>query len=254
MFNFISELEKSEILTINSIKINLPGIYQLIPNIINLLFYYSTSYGKIENPETALGSFQSFSADRYITLPYTIKTIYDQWQKGYYLECCILLRHLVEIFIQIKYFNKFPEKLLNHLIASSRKNRISFVVMFNEFDKNFYNYYYGNILSNMSHGGILSSYSRIKRSTPNDEKIIRWNEYIAPDASFVINQLLIFLYGYIQIFSIIFKNNTKDLKSSVPVLEDNIKSSLEKWWKDYKINYPKYNHWTECIDNIIINK
>ena len=64
--------------------------------------------------------------------PYTVRTIWILWERAYYAEAAIVVRHRLETFVQVRYFLDHKDKLQSHLTATSQSGRVSCKVMFDE--------------------------------------------------------------------------------------------------------------------------
>jgi hypothetical protein len=104
--------------------------------------------GPLEPVSTEFGAFQSYARFQYIQSTYTLFSTYRLWQIAYYPEALALLRHLLEVFVQIRYFLRHPDRLARHL----SERRTTFRKMFEEFSPGSYDALYGRFLSNIAHG------------------------------------------------------------------------------------------------------
>ncbi|MDO8733775.1 MAG: hypothetical protein Q7K21_01270 [Elusimicrobiota bacterium] len=225
-----------------------------IPNIINTLFAINYCHGNLDDVETQSGVYQSFCCNRYITLPYTTWSIYSLWIRGNYLESVILFRHILEMFIQFKYFGIYPEKLGPHIAAKTSKDRVSFKNIFDEFSEGYYTKYYGRLLSSCAHGGIMSTYFRVDHHPRSGGKVYTQNEYVQEKAGYIMNQLFIILLGYLYLFPIIFPTNTLSDNSDISNLYDTTIKWFEHWWSDYKKQFPEANGWCQHMDKFVLLK
>ena len=185
----------------------LKGVLDNFPWIIELVFSLPYFRGESKDPETDEGIFESFCYSTYMQAPYTFWSIYDLYEKGYYLEAIVLYRHLLESFIQMRYFYKYPEKILVHIVAKSRKDRVPFSDMFNEFSDDIYKTFYGIILSGIAHGGIIKDIFRVDRTSKAEIRTILGCEYIENHATLITNITVPLLFGYINMFEEFFPNN-----------------------------------------------
>lgn len=70
-------------------------------------------FGKIEDPNTDRGNYQYICTVHYLQGAYTFWAFTSLFERGYYLESTILCRHLWETFIQMKYYGKYPNKIMS---------------------------------------------------------------------------------------------------------------------------------------------
>ena len=128
------------------------GLVEAYPRKVDFLFKLCYVVGPQPDVNAPEGNYHSTTAERYYQLPYTFWEIFNLSQNGSYLEAGILNRHLLEVLIQAKYFQRFPEKLSDHELG---KKRVQFRVMFDEFSPDFYRDDYGKLHSGWAHGGVI---------------------------------------------------------------------------------------------------
>jgi hypothetical protein len=107
--------------------------------------------GECEPVSTPMGSFQGYARVQCAQSAYTLLAAYRLWRAAFYSEAIVLLRHLLEVFIQLRYFRKYPERVNAHVTAKLPKDRVPFRAMFDEFALGSYEKVY-RLLSNFSHG------------------------------------------------------------------------------------------------------
>jgi len=240
----INHLIDFENKAIDDTHINLHGFYENCPIIIDTMLKLHYYTGKFESSETNLGAFQSFCYTSYVQDPLTFWSIFRLYERGCYLEACILLRHLLESFVQMKYLAKHPEKTLDFF---NLNKRINFRKVFDEFAPEFYNKSYGKMLSTYTHRLLGKDIFRFKRKSPSEGRQIEPYTYNEKFATFVINFKIPLIYGYLHNFDMFFINNTisedkdfeKILNRNKKWLDDAMESHIknypdtEDWYKDY---------------------
>ena len=102
-------------------------------------------------PKTNQEIIRSYCWHHFFTIIYSFKACYNLCLFGYYTESTILLRHLFEVLIKMKFMQKHPETHEKYL---ERKPPESHAEMINEIAPNCYNDY--NLLCGFSHGGMES--------------------------------------------------------------------------------------------------
>ncbi|HVG33575.1 MAG TPA: hypothetical protein VM911_10860 [Pyrinomonadaceae bacterium] len=122
-------------------------INYIIDDILKMQYFR----GETEPVATDEGRFQSYALGQCAQSPHTLLTAYQLWRRAYYVETATLLRHLFEVFVQLRYFKNHPELLAKHWTAQTRKDRIPFRVMFDELAVDSYTAVYGK-LSGIAHG------------------------------------------------------------------------------------------------------
>jgi hypothetical protein len=121
--------------------------------IINTWFKVQHFTGKVEPVTTDHGCFQSYAYFQCLQSPYTLLSAYELWQRASYVEASILLRHSLEVFVQLRYFHKHPELCMNH-VTEQPKGRRKFLTMFDDLAPGLYDVAYRN-LSKITHGNIV---------------------------------------------------------------------------------------------------
>lgn len=160
LFSF-DYLHESEVKAIEHTRNELHGLFEQYPKIINLFCRLPYFKGKLDDVSTPFGNFQNFCYLHFVQAPYTFWAIYGLFEKAFYLESIVILRHIIEAHIQMKYFYKYPDKFLPHV---KNEKRIHFHDMFDEFSKGYYKYYYGMQYSEAAHGFFLKHVFRFKPS------------------------------------------------------------------------------------------
>ncbi|MUK89309.1 hypothetical protein GMD78_13100 [Ornithinibacillus sp. L9] len=237
----------SEIETLRNTNNNLNGVVTNTPKVINTLVKLPYYTGELESVDKTYGAFQGYCKEHYLQSPYTFLSIYESWKKGYYLESVILYRHLLEVYVQMRYFEKNHKRLEGYLTGT---DRIRMVNMFDEFSQGFYHDFYGRQLSTITHGKIGKSLFRIIRTSPEKGRVIMGCEYNEFLASYVMNIYVPLIFGYINFFNIFFPNNTLDGDILIEIKES--KDWLEMFMNEHKKAYPKsiepfYRHFDKYI-------
>jgi hypothetical protein len=119
---------------------------------INTLLRLQYCHGTLEPASTDQGGFQVYCVGQYAQAIYTLLTAFRLWRQADYLESWVLIRHLFEVFIQMRYFERHAEQLAQHNASKTRRGRIHFSTMFNEFSTDAYEQIYGFPLSRFAHG------------------------------------------------------------------------------------------------------
>lgn len=106
----LSYLLQTEEETRAATRRELAGEHDHVPIIIDTLFKLPHLIGQLESINTPKGEVQAYCSECYVTAPYTFWCLYDLYERGHYAEAVILLRHLLETFVQMRYFWEFPQK------------------------------------------------------------------------------------------------------------------------------------------------
>lgn len=235
----------SEKVTVGATRNLFKGTYRNIPEILDVFFKLSYFIGETEDPETDKGGIQSVNRLQFIQSPYTFWTIYNLYEKGYYLEGIILYRHLLEAFIQMRYFNKHPQRLEQHIQGIKRVN---FSAMFNEFSPGFYKPYYQKQLSEAVHGVLFKDIFRVDR----EEKRTRLgSEFHVDHATFIMNYCVPLILGYFNWFEHFFPNNTLNTDKDISNKFNNSKRWLESCFEGHKKANPRSETWHNHMKTFI---
>lgn len=198
-------LYASEYDTFQKTEMRLRGVAEYFPRITDAFLKLPYYFGEVEELVTAKGEFQNIAKVTYIQLPYTFRSLCILYERGYYLEGMIILRHLIESFIMIKYFNKYPSKLVDHI---TQTKRVNFSAMFNEFSSGFHDTFYKKQYSEAAHGLIYKDIHRTNREDKMNPIVQMGCDYNEDQATYLINNLIPILYGFINLFSEFYPLNT----------------------------------------------
>lgn len=243
----LGHLIETEDNTILSTKNRLKGVAEYYPRIIELLFKLPYVTGKIDGAEMEIGALKSFCFTHYTQAPYTFWTIYNLYEKGYYLEVLILYRHLLEAFVQMRFFNKYPDKLMNHITGTKRTK---FKTMFDEFAKESYKRFYGEFLSGATHGMVIKDVMRFQRNSATEGRTVMGCEYNEDHATLVLNLLVPLFLGFLTQFECFFPEN---IVSTDTKIREEIKicgAWLEKNIEGHKKVNPRSVNWYRQIDGL----
>ena len=111
--------------------------------------------------------------------------------------------------------------------------------------------YYGKQLSNFAHGKIGAMNFRIKRKSPTDVEVIMVPRFDTKLATYVINQVIALLFGYLNFFPKFFPEGFNSLKGDL--LEDykHSKQWLQKCMNSHKKEHPRSLSWFKHMDKMI---
>lgn len=246
----ITYLLQSEEKTLDYTRSLFSGLTEQYPIMVDVLFKLPYYTGELDTIETPMGIFQSHCYRCYLQAPYTFWSVYSLWEKGYYLESFILFRNLLEMFIQLRYFQKYPEKTQGHMnqaLPENKKHRIAFITMFNEFAPGFYKDVYGPVLSGFAHGTTPGLIFRVESSS--NLTVVMGNVFDDYKATFALNHILVLLFGYLNLFEFFFPKNALS-KESLPAL-DASKTWLEHSMASHQKVNPNANSFYEHFNKII---
>lgn len=253
----LKHVMQSELSVKNSSKNELYGFITIFIEAINTFFqlpYYIIAQS--DDPSSPLGQYEFFCSMHYYQAPYTFLPIYHLWIRGYYYECVILIRNLLESFVQIRYFEDKKCEIENYLKVKG-KNRIRLKTMFENLSPGLYDNFYSQ-LSNFAHGGISKEIFRTTQESSNLEEriIILGCQFDMDKATYVINILNVLLHGYFKYFIIIFpEGRSKMIKEKLPWQSyNNIISKTSNAIDSHKKCCPNSKEWYKLILPLIYQK
>jgi hypothetical protein len=208
-------------------KKQFPKFEKEIPDLIDLLCKFRYFFGP-QSGNQLEKDFQWFCEMHFIQAPYTFKVIYELFLKGYYLETLILIRHLIESLVRMKYFNRHIDKLEPHL---NNKLKITFKVMFNEFSPEIYKWY-TDFLSEAAHGVFFKEMFQVDRKEISNQYVINGPIFKTFEADWIRTWIYTSFLAYLNSFLFLFPQNTLssnlDLKNRLTKTIDVLKSNMDE--------------------------
>lgn len=241
---------KSEMIKNNKTKLAIPGFYNFVPSLFNVLLLLPHSRGELcDINDKELVQIQDLFQFYIYDFPFKIRNIISLMEIGSYADAIILFRTLAENFIIYKYFimNNDGTGLSNYY---SRKTKKSIKDVFEKVVPGYYDTLYDE-LGHATHGdpimqaifrGNVSKEEPIKSNINNIN--IEWFSY-------VFNQLEPIIIGVIKLYQKVYPNNTletsedvkNDLKNIYKFINDNI--------NDREKRYPKQSDMIKFYNKII---
>lgn len=217
------------------------------PQIIDSLFEsnYFTGWETNWNDEN---NFIVFANATYQSIPYMFRSLELLYSHGYYLESSIIIRTLYEMFVKVRYFNKYKEKCL---LYSQKTIKIQYKKMFDEFSPGLYDMLYKKLLSEFSHGGFGVNIFRNKLIPPDISEPIMGNYYNNLFSDFNINFSSQLFYGYLNYIPMFFKKYEQ--LATVEIKEKRKKNIkwLEERFFDQMHNNPKVEEFYKLLFPLI---
>jgi hypothetical protein len=192
--------------------------------------------------------------ERFYQAPYIFRGIFNLWQRGHYLEATILVRHLMEAFVQIRYFLERKGELKAHLIRTPSQSRIQFRTMFEAISPGSYQAY--KTLSALAHPGVgpglfMFDYSSDEPGTLASVRERMGCEFDVEYSSYVMNQVLKLIYGFLAYVPRCFGSYTSRVDSDTERRRLEALAGLDDWGKRQTHKHPHTRAFHEFMDKIV---
>lgn len=248
--DIISSESDASIVTHNTLQ----GFFANISPALNVLLHLMYFTGRDKDVNTQEGLFHSYCWHQYIQAPYSFRTVIILFERGHYREAIIIVRSLYESFIQIRYLDQNRDKIDSvwsaGKIRKEKEGKISFKVMFDKISPGFYEKYYGEQLSGITHSKSISDIFRIERKSATEGRTIIIPEYNQVWAGYIVNNLIALLFGYLNFFPLFFPDGFGSI--DINLSKEYIKSTA--WLRTYlgqnRKTFPKALDWYMYIDKI----
>lgn len=189
-------LSRSAITTAHTTRQTLRGACEHVPKAIDALLKLPYFVSKGATDPTGFGW---WAHQTYASAGHTAGLLYKVWEEGFYLEATILLRHLLETLVQLKYFDERRDELVPHL---TRRPEVNFKKMFNVCAPGFHRFW--SLWAGAAHGGMEAGILRIGLGPKGEQSWRPGCEYDDARASIVINQFAATLLGFLNVFPRVF--------------------------------------------------
>lgn len=148
------------------------------------------------------------------------------------------------------------EDRLRHIEKGKNANRrkkkwLGTSEIYGFFSKDFYDRYYGDMLSTLSHGKGATEIFRIDRTNPQEERIILVPEFNHKYAFSIINHLIPIIYGYLSHWELFFEGRTLPLSSELAKERAETIAWLKEQLQQQPQKHPESTAWAEGIKKII---
>jgi hypothetical protein len=182
-----------------------------VPIAVEELLRLSYHLGPREPAGTPAAALHAYCSNQYGQIPYTVLSTRDLWRRGQYLEAGLLVRHLLEVFVQMRYFQRYPAKLVKHWTAREPKDFVKFRPMFEDLAPGSYRPLY-SLPSTLAHGSgtLLFRMGPIRTDpisgVPSAATLVgsSFNEL---NAGYVYGYLVSLLLGALNYFPVFFPSN-----------------------------------------------
>lgn len=196
---------------------------------------------------------RTFSYYHYSRNIYTFKAAYNLLLQGYLTESAILLRHVVETFVRLRYIAK--EKSIDliwqswagHKGFEGKKFRIKYGTQFDKVAPGLYKYY--RTLCDIAHGAMASHVLRTDLSEGKidfDTGIV----FRPRESTFVINQYTVYLLAHIEFMISVYP----EIKNKMPEkYAEKYHETLTKLWRFMKevSESEKNKEWYEAVQQLV---
>lgn len=221
----------------------LAGIRQRTEPAINCLLQLVECTGSQSEQEDARAS-EWWAQATYLSAGHTSVALGDMLHRGFYLESAILLRHLTELLVQVRYFERHTKVVLQHLSAKRSRDRVKFQSMFDEVAPGYYRTYY-SLASSMAHGGVGSTMLRVDMTASKG----RFGcHYDSDHCTLVANSWAAILHGFLTSFEFTFPQMKLDEASGAKLLASiaGLAGWLEAAWREH----PKSHDWLRTLGRL----
>jgi hypothetical protein len=242
-----SYLQQSEAETMHRFTEALPSIQSGIPNLLDTLFRLAY-FAKQQEAAGATDAFPYFVFERYVRLPYTVRATWIPVGTGYYAEGSVLVRLLLETFVQLRYFTTRREQLITHLNKKGQKGKVQFKTMFDEFAPDYYDGHY-RVLASIAHGGYgFSVLSGLSETTEGTRRTPAGCEFDENRCSYVVNQILMLISGYLTNVPEWFTQYQQLVPPEAETERLQTLETLKKWRTGHRATFPHSHGWVDSSD------
>lgn len=222
-----------------------------IPLLVDLLFKISYFIEKIDTSKVTV---KSYCNDFYVLAPYTFKCLYDNFTKGYYSESLILIRHLLENFVCMRYFYKHGDMLEEYLKngkyinEDKKKVNLTYSIMFKEFDSLIYENDYRH-LSKSTHG--KSAHSIFRTASPEHTRFLLGNQLNKDYIHYVLFNIILLVYGYLNYFEVFFPKNDLSNNQQIYSWYTQTLEGMQALMLWHQENNPSVKEWYDLFNKLI---
>ena len=200
--------------------------------------------------------FFAFAYEKYLEAPYSLHVCNSLMEQGHYLNAMIQLRSLLDYFVSCRYLHKHPQHVIPYrsgqkCLIEGKKGWLRTSQIYKYFSESFYDSYYGDMLSCLSHGKVGLEIYRIDRSNSKEARVILVPEFNLRHSFSIINHLVPMIYGYLSHYLEFFDVRLKE----IPLELNKERIMMADWLKDQHMKrsekHPESNVWTEGMNCII---
>lgn len=200
--------------------------------------------------------FFDFAHEKYLEAPYSLHVCNTLMKRGNYLNAMIVLRSLLDYFVSCRYLyhhqqHVIPYRKKQKCLIDGKQKYLGTSHIYGYFSEDFYDRYYGDMLSSLSHGKVGPSLFRIDRSNPIESRVLIVPEFNLKHSFLIINHLIPILYGYLSNREIFFQELLKTLPYDLEKKCQVAITWLEENHRKQAVINPECKDWVEGINKII---
>lgn len=247
-------LINSEIIKRRKTQQEIPGFYNFVPSVYNVLMLMPFCTGELcSDNDTELVKIQDLFQFFIYDVPFKIRNIFNLMEIGSYCDAGILFRTLVESFIVYKYFilNKDGSGLSKYYeVDETKRSKKRIKDIFESVIPNFYDDFYAQLCMKTHGNPLVQAIFRgnVSKDTPARSNInninIEWFSYIS-------NQLLPLIIGIIELYKYVYPNNTlkdnKIIKNDLDTVYNFIYDDIEERKKTFPSQIKMIEYYNQII-------
>lgn len=253
-----NDILRAEITTSKRTKKEIINCFLRFEQLINILLKlnYHIDSKESSSEETPGNLFFSFAYGKYLEAPYSLHACHSLMERGHYLNAMIQLRSLLDYFVSCRYLYKHPQHVAPYrsgqkCLVDGKEKWLGTNELYGYFSKNFYDCYYGDMLSCLNHGKGATEIFRIDRSNPQKARVILVPEFNLKYALSIINHLIAIAYGYLSHWELFFEGRTLPLPPELAKERSETIAWLKEQHQQQPQKYPESAAWVEGMSKII---
>lgn len=244
-------LVESEEIKRQKTKRTIPGFYNFMPTAYNALIKLPFCMGNLaDDSDTNLIKIQDLFQFFVYDFPFKMRNIFSMMETGSYADAAILFRSSVESFICYKYYilKNDGDGLSRYILRESKR---SIKDIFEDVVPGYYDNIYA-MLCSFAHGDPIIQ--AVFRGNVSKEKPLKSNiNNINVDFfSYIANQLLPLIIGVVDLYKIVFPNNTIEqddiLKRDLNTIYDFIKEDTQGRKAEYPAQIQVIDYYEKIIE------
>lgn len=232
-----SDIKRQEVSVREATHQRLAGFCDYFDDSINLLIRLYYRFPKIENVESPEGGYLSQLGYWFYMTTFSFRAAFLLMENGYYLEANTICRSLIETYVKMRYFAVHQDALKTFerpSVNSKKRPSITFKTMFDEVLPGYYDAHYRWMLSHMAHGGAGSMLFKADISGgPKNIKADQGVVFSEKWASFIMNNLTCFIFGYLRLYKHQFADDWDEMDKNILAEFQRLEVILEKAFNEH---------------------